>query len=630
MSLLYRREIDGLRALAVVPVILFHAGFEPMSGGYVGVDVFFVISGYLITSILIRELLEGDFSILRFYERRARRILPALFVVLAVTVGLGVAIMLPYELNDLGRGLTAVVFFLSNVLFWKQSGYFAAASELNPLIHTWSLAVEEQFYVLFPPVLWLLWRLGQRWVWIGIGLAFIVSLALAEVMSVRASSANFFLLPTRAWELMAGALIALWLQNTPAPSGRAGEALALGGVVAIMLAIGLFDAGSPFPSLRALLPVLGTVAIILGASPNTVTGRVLGWRGFVGVGLISYSAYLWHQPLFAFARLTGSSEHLPPLLAVGLIALTFALAWATWVYVERPFRQRDRVSRQQVFALSGLGSATILGLAGLMIATQGLPQRFPADQRNWIAQGPLHYSAYVEDGYRQVNGAPLASDVPNLVLVGDSFSQDLYNILREHGAFEGYAVSALYLPARCQIHYGIPLDEALRHIAPADRRLCAQRHLTATNVAMLAEADVVFFAASWRPWSAQSFAQSLAAMSLPSTVQTLVLGPKVFESRRRALLDIAPDRAAEARVAVQSDVLASNDLLRTSLPPETFIDILGTLCAEGCPLFTDEGAMISYDGSHLTQDGARFLGDQLFVLPQLASFARRSDGHLPN
>jgi len=286
----YRPEIDGLRAVAVMPVILFHAGVTQMSGGYVGVDVFFVISGFLITGILARELQAGQFSLLGFYERRARRILPALFLVLLVTAIVGALVMLPYELATLGRGIVAVLLFVSNVLFWRESGYFAAASELNPLLHTWSLAVEEQYYILFPLVLWACWRWFPRGVVPLLGLITVGSLALAEVLSVRMPSANFYLLPTRAWELLAGSLAALYLLRRPAPQGWLAEALGLAGLAAIAFAVLTYDAATPFPSLWALAPVLGTVAIIVAASPATLVGKLLGTAPFVGIGLISYSA----------------------------------------------------------------------------------------------------------------------------------------------------------------------------------------------------------------------------------------------------------------------------------------------------------------------------------------------------
>ena len=191
----YRREIDGLRAIAVLPVILFHAGFETFGGGFVGVDVFFVISGYLITTIILGELEQGKFSIVNFYERRARRILPALFLVMLVCIPFAWLWLLPSDMKDFAQSLVAVSVFASNILFWRESGYFDTAAELKPLLHTWSLAVEEQFYVLFPLLLMLFWKLGKRWILVTLGLAFIASLALAQWAAYAKPAAAFYLLP---------------------------------------------------------------------------------------------------------------------------------------------------------------------------------------------------------------------------------------------------------------------------------------------------------------------------------------------------------------------------------------------------------------------------------------------------
>jgi len=201
MRLKYRSEIDGLRALAVVPVILFHAGFEWFSGGYIGVDVFFVISGYLITSIILRDLDTRSFSIVNFYERRARRILPALFCMLSVVTVVAWGLLLPLELKYFSEGLWSVVLFVSNIVFWQQRDYFSPLAGRNPLLHTWSLAVEEQFYIFFPIVLAIVWTRFRRWTASAIALGTVASLAVAQWASIHATGANFFLLPTRAWEL---------------------------------------------------------------------------------------------------------------------------------------------------------------------------------------------------------------------------------------------------------------------------------------------------------------------------------------------------------------------------------------------------------------------------------------------
>jgi peptidoglycan/LPS O-acetylase OafA/YrhL len=379
----YRREIDGLRAVAVVPVVLFHAGLKIFSGGYVGVDVFFVISGYLITSIIIGELEQGVFSIVRFYERRARRILPALFFVMLSCIPFAWLWMAPSQLEDFGRSLVAVSLFASNILFWLESDYFAPAAEEKPLLHTWSLAVEEQYYMLFPLLLLLTWRFGRSRVFYLVAAVAAISLLLCEWSWRTMPVANFYLAPTRAWELLAGSLCA-FAQSGAAP--RRNDLLAALGLGLIVFAIFAFDAATPFPSLYALAPVGGTVLIILFAGDGTWTARLLALPPLVGVGLISYSLYLWHQPLFAFARVYSTDAPSPSLM-LGLALLALALAFLSWEYVEKPFRRKQRVFARPAPAILTASAAAMvlfLGAGGVTHATDGFRDLKSTDRQRLL------------------------------------------------------------------------------------------------------------------------------------------------------------------------------------------------------------------------------------------------------
>lgn len=361
----YRREIDGLRALAVLPVILFHASFETFSGGFVGVDVFFVISGYLITTIILAELDQGKFSIVNFYERRARRILPALFFVVLVCIPFAWLWMLPSNMKDFSQSLIAVPIFASNILFWRETGYFDTAVELKPLLHTWSLAVEEQYYVLFPIFLILFWKLGKRLILVTLGLIFFASLALAHWGSYAKPAAAFYLLPTRSWELLIGVFTAFYLSkvNRKVFSKAASEFSGWLGVVLILYAIFAYSKATPFPGFYALVPAFGTCLIILFATQQTTVGKFLGNKAFVCVGLISFSAYLWHQPLFAFSRLRSSTEpSVATFLALSVLALV--LAYFSWKFVETPFRSKNRYKRKQIFIFT-FSAACLLIVVGL-------------------------------------------------------------------------------------------------------------------------------------------------------------------------------------------------------------------------------------------------------------------------
>ena len=278
-SLKYRPEIDGVRALAVIPVILFHAGFELFSGGFVGVDVFFVISGYLITTILITDIENKRFSLVNFYERRARRILPALFFVMLVCLPFAWMWMLPNQIKDFSQSLVAVSLFASNIQFWRESGYFEAAAELKPLLHTWSLAVEEQYYLLFPIFLVLAWRFGKNKVFWMIVVMSAISLLFSEYSWRKHPTANFYLAPTRAWELFAGSVAAFMVQKNGVQKNNL---RALLGLAAIIFPIFVYDESTPFPSLYTLVPVMGVTLIILYADKQTLAAQILSTKAFVG------------------------------------------------------------------------------------------------------------------------------------------------------------------------------------------------------------------------------------------------------------------------------------------------------------------------------------------------------------
>ncbi len=261
----YRREIDGLRALAVLPVILFHAGYSTFSGGFVGVDIFFVISGYLITTILINEMDQGTFSITKFYERRARRILPALFFVVLCVLPFAWIWMLPHDYRSFSQSLAAVPLFASNILFYITSNYFDTSSDLKPLLHTWSLAVEEQYYVFFPLLIMLVWKLGRKWLFAIISTFAFLSILAAEWIVTLNQSFAFYLLPTRAFEILLGALVALYLScknHSDTINNQHGQFASLLGLLMIIFSILTFNKITPSPSGYTLIPVLGTWVIL--------------------------------------------------------------------------------------------------------------------------------------------------------------------------------------------------------------------------------------------------------------------------------------------------------------------------------------------------------------------------------
>lgn len=375
----YRRDIDGLRAIAILPVVLYHAGFPGVTGGFIGVDVFFVISGFLITSIVASEISENRFSLLSFYERRARRIVPALTAVVAATFAVAWFILLPNEVQGLGQSALATAVFASNIYFTLKLDYFAPAAEFLPLLHTWSLAVEEQFYLFFPPLLVLLyaWIGPKAAAWGVLGLS-LLSLAAAVIMLDVQPSWVFYLIFFRAWELGVGALLALChLPKIGNPRMR--NALGFVGLGAILIPVFLYDSSISFPGLAALPPVLGTAMLIyIGAhSQKNAVSRVLSLSILVWFGLISYSLYLWHWPVLAFLRILREDAHLP--LTIGLSAAFFSvlLAWLSYRFIERPFRSKPPVgfSQKTILSLSTVALLGIVLVGGLLHITDGAPNR---------------------------------------------------------------------------------------------------------------------------------------------------------------------------------------------------------------------------------------------------------------
>lgn len=457
----YRSEIDGLRALAVLPVILFHAGFEWFSGGFVGVDVFFVISGYLITTIIISEMAEGKFSIVNFYERRARRILPALFFVMATCLPFAWLWLTPNDLKDFGQSLVAVSTFSSNILFWWESGYFDTAAELKPLLHTWSLAVEEQYYILFPIFLMLTWNLGIKRILILLLIVFFISLGVAIWGTQYAThpkiiSGAFFLLPTRGWELLIGVFAAFHLKyNTHIKSHTVNQLLSLIGFGMIVYSIVAFDKTTPFPSLYALIPTIGTGLLILCAVPKTFVHKLLSLKFIVGIGLISYSAYLWHQPLLAFARHRFIGE-VSELILISLCCASLVMAWLSWRFIEGPFRNRKSFDRKVIFRLSAI-SILLFSTIGIAVHfTNGLERlkilSYSTEEQRIYSIIKLNTNYDMYDRMHSSNCKLWAKDIGDLstaefdkcsklfggplVVLGDSHALNIFNIFAQSNAYD--------------------------------------------------------------------------------------------------------------------------------------------------------------------------------------------------
>lgn len=614
----YRAEIDGLRAVAVLPVILFHAGISGFEGGFVGVDIFFVISGYLISSIIMADLQAGKFSLLLFYERRARRIIPALTLITLLSVPLSWVLLEPRAMHDYAESLIGVGTFSSNIFFWRQSGYFDQAAELKPLLHTWSLSVEEQYYILFPLLLGAIWAKGYRFVFVTMAMLALVSLNLAHWASFNFPTAGFFLLPTRGWELLAGVLLALLVHNDGLRASRGpADILSIMGLLCIGCSVVYFDDTTPFPSYYALLPVVGTLLLLAYTVKGTFVYSLLANRLMVGVGLVSYSAYLWHQPLFSFLRQYRGGEEVGQGLMLLFSLLTFFLAYLSWKYVETPFRDKQKVNRKTVFAFSGFALVSLvtagwIGLDGLLI-------RYPENDRSIIRQHAesgdyigVRFNSLVDVGF-----VPSEKRL-KVVLVGDSFAQDLVNAIYEGGMDSYFALSTHRISARCGNLYAEPERE--KYWSPQDVRFC-QRENSAGNsydhpllLQLLRDADVIWLASSWQAWQVERLRESVARLREDFGREVVVFGRKNFG---RIDLDEILATAAPERALIQNEMeqfhVKINSIMSRQLVDIPFVNLSHLLCESDshCPVIDRGGNLISPDGGHLTQPGARLLGERL-------------------
>ena len=445
----YRPEIDGLRALAVTAVILFHAHLL-LPGGFVGVDVFFVISGYLIASLLARDLDRGTFRISMFWERRVRRIFPASVVVVLCTLLVGGGLCMPGEYVNVAYSAIAHTLMSANLFFWRTFSYFDGRGETTPLLHMWSLAVEEQFYLVFPVVLAWLWPRGRKVVLVVMALAAIVSLGMSIAGPFVARSSSFYLLPARAWEMLLGGMLAV---RTPARGGvnaTAGTRTVVGwaGLGAILIACLWYSAATPYPGWQALVPCVGTGMVLWSQERGLLgVGRLLVWAPLRLIGRMSFSLYLWHWPIMAYLRIFGGHDDRNGMVAA--ILVTAGLAILSWCFVEEPFRRGFRgVSTSRTLALGAGACLLIVAVASSIVATGGLPSRLPESTKLYgltamasASQAPQVPGGFTSDQDLPIVGArSVITGRPRMVLWGDSHAAFVSPVLHQIGVECGVSI----------------------------------------------------------------------------------------------------------------------------------------------------------------------------------------------
>jgi peptidoglycan/LPS O-acetylase OafA/YrhL len=578
----FRSDINGLRALAVLPVLLFHSGFSAFRGGFLGVDVFFVISGFLITGKIQHELMDARFSFRGFYDNRARRILPALIAVALASTAAALLLMVPYSLKNFGQSLVASLLSANNLLLLATSGYWSSAAEFKPLYHTWSLGVEEQYYLLAPLLLFLCFKFGRRKPALVIGVcgALLGASLLATCLDGNRESA-FLLLFTRAWELLCGCLLVL----LPPPARRPPALAALG----LALLLCSYVEPSLLGQQQALIvamPVLGACCVIRYAAPDSILARALSINPLMVLGFISYSVYLWHQPILAFLRLASATPP-SPWLRLAWASLSIPLGYLSWRYVENVFRDRRRVSVTAFYSLLG-ASFMVLGLVGVVLhLTYGLQNLYPQYS---YGESP---KTYVDQPFALRDVAFHDRRQEQVLVIGNSFARDYINMLRESGYLS--LLDVVYLEGDCLHHDGI-FPESL-----------------------LSSASLVVFTENWAEGN-YSYSKDVddayaCYQELRSKAhgRVVVIGAKNF-GWNNDFVRLDGSKFETIRVAPLQSVTEFNLALKVRLGDD-FVDLMATLKDdEGrVPLFTPEGRFITFDTNHLTRSGAVFVGKKLFA-----------------
>lgn len=616
----YRPDIDGLRAVAVLLVVLNHVGFSAFSGGYIGVDVFFVISGYLITGIIMSQMEKGTFSFSDFYMRRARRILPALYVVLLAVMVASYYMYLPSDYSVLSQSTLSAIAFASNIFFWKNSGgYFSSSAEEMPLLHIWSLSVEEQFYFVWPLALLLIIKLKSkvnRLLVIGAALA--ASFALAEIGVSKEWSSTYFLLPSRAGELLVGAILALWVsKRQPASSsGILPNIAAAAGLLMVVLPAFLLSKTSGFPGVNALIPCLGA-ALIIGSRTfgNTFVSHALSTRPLVFVGLISYSLYLWHWPLISFLRY--SKVEITPSIAAGLVAASVLMGYLSWRFVEQTFRHRAKPMQRGMVMAAAAGLICALALPIAVYMKDGLPSRFPyalLTQDQLTAERSRYWSGMTTKATEFDESQKLRK----VAVIGNSHAYDFSYALTENG-FKGQ-IKLIETSFYC-------FNFSNNYVWAIKAEECKQELQKVLETPELITADAIYLHDNWGGKNLDGLEEIINKIRALNKAPIFVIGPKMV------FTDTALNISKEAQLARHVTPSSINEFSKKFEAPDRFqydadltqffndkkfpdvryVSALDVQCGIElkCDILSEGGNYLYFDQGHFTLEGSRTFGKKL-------------------
>ncbi len=611
----YRPDIDGLRSIAVLSVIFFHFEIGPFSGGFVGVDVFFVISGFLITRLISSELEAGQFTFQNFYIRRVRRILPALFFTLAVTFAAGTMLLDPAKLERLGLATVSATLSVSNFYFWHNVGYFDISADLKPLLHTWSLSVEEQFYMVWPALLFVFHRFWKSpWsVMTALAILGLGSLAVGEWQLSDYPDQVFYLAPYRAFEFVIGAAC-VWLVRRRLKQNVALEIIAVCGLVLIAFSILAYDKATQFPGLAALVPCIGTAALVY-AGEARFSGALLRNRISVGIGLISYSLYLIHWPLYVFYK-NWKFGALSTADKLALVAVSIVCASLMYRFIERPFRRTVDgafvVPPEKLLAICATAAGIVLIPAAAAGMNDGWTWRYRPELREILLHPASHRTnTLVKKRNREPFPLPGRQ---NALIIGDSHATDLFNALAQNDPkvyIKRAGVSVI-----CQ-----PVIKEWSDTRLPETERCKggfQRILTHPKFG-LKKVDYVLISARWRPWALKHFEETISALRRATSARIIIFGPTVEFSRDVPSLVARHGRIRGSQAFVNEFRMPERMRLNEQLKQAahalgvTYVDKIRLICGDGeCPVFIPGTKQLMFvDYGHWSNSAAAYVGRML-------------------
>jgi len=620
----YRPEIDALRAISVIGVIIYHAkinilGYWIFPGGYYGVDIFFLISGYLITTVIHRELEKtGKFSFINFYIKRARRILPALLFVVLACIPFAWIYLMPTSFIDFSKSILSSLTFVSNFYFYITGlEYGAENGLLKPLLHTWSLSVEEQFYILFPILFFLIFRFFKKKLFKIILLTAASSFIFAELLSINEQILNFYILPSRIWELLIGSSLFFYERNCKLKySNQTSNLICFTGLMIIFMSFMFFYEVLANPNLKSLLPILGTILIILFSKKDAFLTKLLTNRLFVGIGLISYSLYLWHYPVFAFARnaYTPNSYFYYSLIFIFI----FFISWFSYFFIEKPFRDTKKILDKNFIQILFIVISILTIIPTIIINNNGFENRFP-NEASFSADNQKYNKEILQKKYKL--GIPQFKnlDKKNILVIGNSHGEDLFYALKmNESLFPSYEFSILSSNISC-------LNDIYKSF-----KLCKKK-LTKKNKDNLLHSEIIIISSTYNEEDFIYLSDILKQLKHKNKKIILTSRMPQFYSRDQlSLIDMfylknkrLPNE--KEKTIIEMQYFESRDIklidsinkkleLISKQNNVKFVKKVDLICDEvkkTCQFLTPGNYKIFRGGAHTTIEGANFIGKKI-------------------